>query len=66
MKEGILKLKTGLTASEIDDMMKELKFDSDGTISFKDFSDEVVNGAKVLQSQKVEKANKFKVYMSKL
>lgn len=48
MKEGLLKLKTGLTASEIDDMMRELKFDTDGTISFKDFSDEVVNGAKVL------------------
>lgn len=50
MKEGLLKLKTGLTATEIDDMMKELKFDTDGTISFKDFSDEVVNGAKILQN----------------
>lgn len=50
MKEGLLKLKTGLTSSDIDDLIKELKFDPDETISFKDFSDEVVNGAKVLSS----------------
>lgn len=67
LKHGLVNLKTGLTATEIDDLLKELKFDiEDGMISFKDFADEVTNGAKELQNQKNEKVNRFKSYVDKL
>lgn len=67
LKHGLVNLKTGLTATEIDDLLKELKFDiEDGMISFKDFADEVTNGAKQLQNQKKEKVNRFKSYVEKL
>ena len=73
LKDGLSKLKAGLSSQEIKDLVEELPFSQDdNTISYKEFAQEVVQGAQFLQKEKqawIEKyhmfVNKFKESMSK-